>query len=242
MLLGTAFPLGNLPLYPLALGGISILASVIGIYFARIGKSGSIINALYKSVIVATVLSAIGFIPVTIGVRRRPLQLLGALRLGARRPRDHVPARRDHRVLHRLALEPGQVDREGVADRPRDEHHRGPRRRHARDRRPGDRDRGRDHRRVRDRRPLRDRRRRHGPALDVRPDRRPRRVRPRDRQRRRDRRDGRTWTSPSARSPIRSTPSGTRRRRSRRATRSARPASPRSSSSTSTRAASTTRG
>ena len=65
MLLGTAFPLGNLPLYPLALGGISILASVIGIYFARIGKGGSIINALYKSVIVATVLSAIGFIPVT---------------------------------------------------------------------------------------------------------------------------------------------------------------------------------
>ena len=65
MLLGTAFPLGNLPLYPLALGGISILASVIGIYFARIGNSGSIINALYKSVLVATVLSAIGFIPVT---------------------------------------------------------------------------------------------------------------------------------------------------------------------------------
>ncbi len=65
MLLGTAFPLGNLPVYPLALGGVSILASVIGIYFARIGKGGSIINALYKSVIVATVLSAIGFIPVT---------------------------------------------------------------------------------------------------------------------------------------------------------------------------------
>ena len=37
----------------------------IGVYFARIGKGGSIINALYKSVIVATVLSAIGFIPVT---------------------------------------------------------------------------------------------------------------------------------------------------------------------------------
>ena len=65
MLLGTAFPLGNLPLFPLALGGVSILASVIGIYFARIGKSGSIINALYKSVLAATVLSAIGFIPVT---------------------------------------------------------------------------------------------------------------------------------------------------------------------------------
>ena len=65
MLLGTAFPLGNLPLYPLALGGVSILASVIGVYFAKVGKSGSIINALYKSVIVATGLSALGFIPVT---------------------------------------------------------------------------------------------------------------------------------------------------------------------------------
>jgi K(+)-stimulated pyrophosphate-energized sodium pump len=65
MLLGTAFPLGNLPLFPLALGGVSILASVIGVYFAKIGRGGSIINALYKSVIVATVLSALGFIPVT---------------------------------------------------------------------------------------------------------------------------------------------------------------------------------
>ena len=65
MLLGTAFPLGNLPLFPLAIGGVSILASIVGVYFARIGKGGSIINALYKSVIVATVLSAIGFIPVT---------------------------------------------------------------------------------------------------------------------------------------------------------------------------------
>jgi K(+)-stimulated pyrophosphate-energized sodium pump len=66
MLLGTAFPLGNLPLLPLALGGISILASVIGVYFAKVGRSGSIINALYKAVIVATVLSALGFIPVTL--------------------------------------------------------------------------------------------------------------------------------------------------------------------------------
>ena len=134
MLLGTAFPLGNLPVYPLALGGVSILASVIGIFFARIGKSGSIINALYKSVIVATVLSAIGFIPVTMAFDDGQLQLRRALWLGARRPRDHLPAGRDHRVLHRLALEPGQVDRQGVADGPRDEHHRGPRRRHACDR------------------------------------------------------------------------------------------------------------
>ena len=65
MLLGTQFPSRRLALYPLALGGMSILASVIGTFFARVGKSGNIMNALYKAVLVATVLSAIGFIPVT---------------------------------------------------------------------------------------------------------------------------------------------------------------------------------
>src|SRR5437588_523348 len=47
----------------LAFGGS--LISVVARLFARIGRGGSIMNALYKSVIVATVLSAIGFIPVT---------------------------------------------------------------------------------------------------------------------------------------------------------------------------------
>jgi K(+)-stimulated pyrophosphate-energized sodium pump len=66
MLLGTQFPSSGLALYPLALGGMSILASVIGTFFARVGRSGNIMNALYKAVLVATVLSAIGFIPVTL--------------------------------------------------------------------------------------------------------------------------------------------------------------------------------
>jgi len=65
MLLGTQFPSSGLALYPLALGGMSILASVIGTFFARVGRTGHIMNALYKAVLVATVLSAIGFIPVT---------------------------------------------------------------------------------------------------------------------------------------------------------------------------------
>ncbi len=43
-----------------------MIASVIGTFFARIGRTGSIMNALYKAVAVATVLSAIGFIPVTL--------------------------------------------------------------------------------------------------------------------------------------------------------------------------------
>src|SRR3954452_8157308 len=73
MLLGTHVhlvgPLTNrMYLYPLALGGVSAIASVIGTFFARLGKGdNAVINALYKAVLAATVLSAIGFIPVTMG-------------------------------------------------------------------------------------------------------------------------------------------------------------------------------
>jgi K(+)-stimulated pyrophosphate-energized sodium pump len=66
MLLGVPFQADRLYLFPLAIGGVSIIASVIGTLFARVGRGGSIMNALYKAVAVATVLSAIGFIPVTL--------------------------------------------------------------------------------------------------------------------------------------------------------------------------------
>jgi K(+)-stimulated pyrophosphate-energized sodium pump len=66
MLLGTAYPDAKLYLYPLALGGVSAVSSVIGTFFARLGKGdNAVINALYKAVLVATILSALGFIPVT---------------------------------------------------------------------------------------------------------------------------------------------------------------------------------
>jgi K(+)-stimulated pyrophosphate-energized sodium pump len=68
MLLGTHYPDAKLYLYPLALGGVSAVASVIGTFFARLGKGeNAVINALYKAVLVATILSALGFIPVTMG-------------------------------------------------------------------------------------------------------------------------------------------------------------------------------
>jgi K(+)-stimulated pyrophosphate-energized sodium pump len=60
------FPGAHIELYPLAIGGVSILTSIIGTWFARVGKSGSIMNALYKAVLVATLLSAAGFIPITL--------------------------------------------------------------------------------------------------------------------------------------------------------------------------------
>jgi K(+)-stimulated pyrophosphate-energized sodium pump len=59
------FPGSQLWLYPLAIGGISILASIVGTFFARVRHGGSIMNALYRAVVVATILSAVGFIPVT---------------------------------------------------------------------------------------------------------------------------------------------------------------------------------
>jgi K(+)-stimulated pyrophosphate-energized sodium pump len=68
MLLGTLSGLSDARLYlfPLAIGGVSAIASVIGTFFARLGKGeNAVINALYKSVLVATVLSALGFIPIT---------------------------------------------------------------------------------------------------------------------------------------------------------------------------------
>src|SRR3954465_8605315 len=66
MLLGTAFPEAKLYLYPLAIGGVSAIASVIGTFFARLGRGdNAVINALYKAVLVATLLSALGFIPIT---------------------------------------------------------------------------------------------------------------------------------------------------------------------------------
>jgi K(+)-stimulated pyrophosphate-energized sodium pump len=54
----------NAVLYPLVLGGASIIASIIGTFFVRIG-GGSIMGALYKGVIASAVLAAIAFYPIT---------------------------------------------------------------------------------------------------------------------------------------------------------------------------------
>ena len=55
----------HLWLYPLAIGGVSIIASIIGVQFARVKEGGNVMNALYRSVLVATVISAALFIPIT---------------------------------------------------------------------------------------------------------------------------------------------------------------------------------
>jgi K(+)-stimulated pyrophosphate-energized sodium pump len=52
-------------LYPLVLGGVSIIASIIGAMFVKVKAGGSIMGALYKGVIVSGVLAAMAFYPIT---------------------------------------------------------------------------------------------------------------------------------------------------------------------------------
>ena len=69
MLLGSLLVAGdatvNAVIYPLVLGGVSIVASIIGTFFVKVSEGGKIMNALYKGLIVSAVLAAIAFYPIT---------------------------------------------------------------------------------------------------------------------------------------------------------------------------------
>jgi K(+)-stimulated pyrophosphate-energized sodium pump len=69
MLLAAIFFVGDVQTtmlaYPLLLGAVCIVGSVIGTFFVRLGKNGSIMGALYKGFLAAAILSGIGVVAAT---------------------------------------------------------------------------------------------------------------------------------------------------------------------------------
>ena len=57
--------LADFMIYPLTIGAICIITSVVGTFFVRLGDSDNIMGALYKGFITTGVLSAVGLLPVT---------------------------------------------------------------------------------------------------------------------------------------------------------------------------------
>ena len=55
----------NAVIYPLVLGGFSIIASIVGTYFVKVRAGGKIMNALYRGLAISAVLALVAFYPLT---------------------------------------------------------------------------------------------------------------------------------------------------------------------------------
>jgi K(+)-stimulated pyrophosphate-energized sodium pump len=65
MLGGLLMTSENAVIYPLVLGGFSIIASIVGTFFVKARPGGKIMNALYRGLAVSAVLALIAFYPLT---------------------------------------------------------------------------------------------------------------------------------------------------------------------------------
>ena len=99
--------------FPLLIGGISIIASIIGTYFVRLGKNEYIMGALYKGLAVAGILAAVAFYFASALVfeaaelKDRRLHGSERFHLRAHRSRLDRRDRYDHRIFYIQELQPG---------------------------------------------------------------------------------------------------------------------------------------
>ena len=183
---------------PARAGGASILASLVGTFAVR-SRSGNVERALYQGLIVSAVLAAAAFLPITnwlmddltsksadlAPLSVSDLWLCSLIGLGVT---GLIFVITDYYTSTRFR--PVKTISQASVTGPRDQHHPGACPGPSVDRGAGAPDRGRHPRRERAGGRLRDRRGRHGAAVDDRADRRARRLRADHRQRRWHRRDG----------------------------------------------------
>lgn len=72
----------NAVIYPLTLGAAAIIASIIGIFFVKLGKSGNIMGAMYNGAIVAGIISLILFYGITQEMMKGDIRLFISALIG----------------------------------------------------------------------------------------------------------------------------------------------------------------
>jgi K(+)-stimulated pyrophosphate-energized sodium pump len=79
MILGNLMFPGNQTILelPMVIGGVSIIASIIGMFFVRLGKKQYIMGALYKGLIASSILALIGFAIVSSNVANQNISFGG---------------------------------------------------------------------------------------------------------------------------------------------------------------------
>ncbi|MXS80773.1 K(+)-stimulated pyrophosphate-energized sodium pump [Nitrosomonas eutropha] len=73
---------GNAVVYPLALGAVSIIASIIGCYFVKMREGGKIMNALYRGLAVAGGIAFFAYLPITVWFMGGATLSLGGVEVG----------------------------------------------------------------------------------------------------------------------------------------------------------------